>query len=266
MPSVKGAPYEARIVVQGMSSGLPMEQTPLQARDGAGRMRTETLQMRLGQDGKPITVREVEADDVVSHCGFHWIEPWVDKSVPTATVSCMPRTLHYNSQPMWASVVSMKAAEEHPSSTETDRNEPLGVRTFDGMRAVGVRHTRILQPTTPENAQTTVTELWVSTEMKEVVAMYQDFPGGFRMELRDIKLREPDAGMFYPPANYKIIPVSNSALSHWLQTTLATAGMRRRAADVSQLRPSAPQKTIANFAYPGSDAGSSAYCSQLTKA
>ena len=209
MPSVKGAPYEARIVVQGMSSGLPMEQTPLQARDGAGRMRTETLQMRLGQDGKPITVREVEADDVVSHCGFHWIEPWVDKSVPTATVSCMPRTLHYNSQPMWASVVSMKAAEEHPSSTETDRNEPLGVRTFDGMRAVGVRHTRILQPTTPENAQTTVTELWVSTEMKEVVAMYQDFPGGFRMELRDIKLREPDAGMFYPPANYKIIPVSN---------------------------------------------------------
>ena len=209
MPSVKGAPYEARIVVQGMSSGLPMEQTPLQARDGAGRMRTETLQMRLGQDGKPITVREVEADDVVSHCGFHWIEPWVDKSVPTATVSCMPRTLHYNSQPMWASVVSMKAAEEHPSSTETDRNEPLGVRTFDGMRAVGVRHTRILQPTTPENAQTTVTEFWVSAEMKEVLAMYQDFPGGFRMELRDIKLREPDAGMFYPPANYKIIPVSN---------------------------------------------------------
>jgi hypothetical protein len=209
MAPVKGAPYEARIVVQDMSSGLPMEQTPLQERDGAGRMRTETLQMRLGQDGKPITVREVEAVDVVSHCGFHWIEPWVDKSVPTATVSCMPRTLHYNSQPMWASVVSMKAAEEHPSSMETDLNESLGERSFDGVRAVGVRHTQILQPATPENAQTTVTELWVSTEMKELVAMYQDFPGGFRMELRDIKLREPDAGMFYPPANYKIFPVSN---------------------------------------------------------
>jgi len=209
MAPVKGAPYEARMIMNDGQPGIPVAQEPLYARDSAGRTRTETTQIRLGQDGKPVKVHEVEVSDVVSHCMFHWVEPCVDKSVPTATVSCMPRTLHYNSQPMWASVVSMKAAEEHPSSTETDRNEPLGVRTFDGMRAVGVRHTRILQPTTPENAQTTVTELWVSTEMKEVVAMYQDFPGGFRMELRDIKLREPDAGMFYPPANYKIIPVSN---------------------------------------------------------
>jgi hypothetical protein len=45
--------------------------------------------------------------------------------------------------------------------------------------------------------------------MKEVVAMYQKVPEGFQFELRDIQLREPDAGMFYPPANYKIVPVSN---------------------------------------------------------
>jgi hypothetical protein len=51
-----------------------------------------------------------------------------------------------------------------------------------------------------------VTEFWVSAEMKELVAMYQEFPDGFNMELRDIKLREPDPKLFYPPADYKIVP------------------------------------------------------------
>jgi hypothetical protein len=206
---VKGAPYEARIVVQGISSGVPLEEAPLQARDGAGRVRTETLQSRLGQDGKPITVRAVEVDDAVSHCGFHWTEPWVDKTAPMATVYCMPRTLRYGAKPMWEDAVSMKAAEEHPSSMETDRNVPLGERSFDGVRATGVRHTRIIQPAKTENARTIVTEFWVSTEMKEVVAMYQEFPDGFQFELRDIKLREPDPKMFYPPAGYNIVPASN---------------------------------------------------------
>jgi hypothetical protein len=206
---VKGAPYEARLVMNGGQPGVSVAQEPLYARDSAGRMRSETIQSRLGQDGKPVEVREVEVSDTVSHCGFYWLEPWVNDSVPTATVSCMPRTLHYNGPAMWASVISMKAAEEHPSSMETDHNVPLGERSFDGVRAVGVRHTRILQPTTPENVQTTVAELWASTEMKEVVAMRQEFPDGFQFELRDIKLREPDPKMFYPPAGYKIVLTSN---------------------------------------------------------
>jgi hypothetical protein len=208
MAPVKGAPYEARIIMAGQRPGLPIEQEPLQARDGAGRQRTETLQIRLDRDGRPITVRDVEVSDPVTHCGFRWIEPWVDKSEPTATVSCMPRTLHYGAKPMWASVASMQVAEEHPSSTETDHNEPLGERIFGGVRATGVRHTRIIQTAPTDNPQTMVTEFWVSTEMKELVAMYQEFPDGFSMELREIQLREPDAGLFYPPANYKIKPTS----------------------------------------------------------
>lgn len=43
--------------------------------------------------------------------------------------------------------------------------------------------------------------------MKEVLAMRTP-PNGYTLELRDIKLREPDAGVFYPPANYKIEPTS----------------------------------------------------------
>ena len=136
MTPVKGAPYEARMMMGGPQPGTLIEQEALHARDSAGRTRIDTLETRL-KDGAPATVHAVEVDDPVSHCSFHWVEPWVDKSAPTATVSCMPRTVHYGAQPMWVSFASMQAAEEHPSSMETDHNEPLGVRTFDGVRATG---------------------------------------------------------------------------------------------------------------------------------
>jgi hypothetical protein len=207
MAPVKGAPYEARVMMGGPYPGLPIEQETLHARDSAGRTRIDTLQTRL-KDGRPVTVHAVEVDDPVSHCSFHWLEPWVDKNAPTATVSCMTRTLHYNGQPMWLSVASMQAAEEHPSSMETDRNEPLGERTFDGVRATGVRHTRIIQAVPTGEPQTIVTEMWVSSEMKEVVALYPKAPDNFSLELRDIKLREPDPKLFYPPADYKIVSAS----------------------------------------------------------
>jgi hypothetical protein len=212
MAPVKGAPYEARTMMGGPQPGMMIEQEALHARDSAGRTRIDTLidtlQTRL-KDGVPVTVHDVEIDDPISHCSFHWLEPWVDKSEPTATVSCMPRTLHYSGQPMWLSFASMQAAEEHPSSMETDRNEPLGVRTFDGVRATGVRHTRIIQAVPTGKPQTIVTEIWVSSEMKEVVALYPKAPDSYSLELRDIQLREPDARLFYPPANYTIVHTSN---------------------------------------------------------
>jgi hypothetical protein len=121
----------------------------------------------------------------------------------------MPRTLHYNGQPMWLSFASMQAGEEHPSPTETDRNDPLGVRMFDGVRATGVRHTRIIQSVPTGKPLTVVTDIWVSSEMKEVVAMYPKSPDEYSIELRDIRLREPDPKLFYPPSNYKIVPTSN---------------------------------------------------------
>ena len=207
MAPVKGAPYEARTMMGGPQPGMLIEQEALHARDSAGRTRIDTPQTRL-KDGAPVKVHAVEVDDPVSHCSFHWLEPWVDKSEPTATVSCMPRTLHYSGQPMWLSFASMQAAEEHPSSMETDHNEPLGIRTFDGVRATGVRHTRIIQAVPTGKPQTIVTEIWVSSEMKEVVALYPKGPDNYSLELRDIKLGEPDPGLFYPPANYTIKPTS----------------------------------------------------------
>jgi hypothetical protein len=210
MQSVVGSPYEARLVTEGRYPGLPIQQEPLQARDSAGRMRSESsMGPRTAQDGKQVEAREVEVDDPVSHCSFHWIEPWVNESAPTATVQCMPRTVHYSEQSMWSSVSSMKPGEEHPSPDETDHTEAMGERTFDGVRAVGFRRISIIKNPHTEQTQTIESEIWVAPEMKEIVAIHVKGPGGYGMELRDIKLREPDAALFYPPANYAIMLTSN---------------------------------------------------------
>jgi hypothetical protein len=208
MQSVVGSPYEARLVTEGRYLGLPIQQEPLQARDSAGRMRSETPEIRL-KDGKPVMVCSVQVDDPVSHCSFQWREPWVDSGTPTATVQCMPRTVHYSEQSMWSSVSSMKAGEEHPSPDETDQTEAIGERTFDGVRAVGFRRISIIKDPHQEQTQTIESEIWVAPEMKEIVAIHVKGPGGYGMELRDIKLREPDAALFYPPANYAIMLTSN---------------------------------------------------------
>jgi hypothetical protein len=205
---VKGAPYEARVVMSSDQYGkAPVEQATLQARDSAGRTRTESsMGPRTTQDGRQVDAREVSISDPVSHCSFQWVEPWTAADTPTATVQCMTRTLHYNGQPLWSSAASMKPGEEHPMPQETDQTEAIGARTFDGVRAVGFRRVRIIKNPDPKQTQTIESEIWSAPEMKEIVAIYVKGPGGYGIELRDIKLREPDAKLFYPPPNYKIVP------------------------------------------------------------
>ena len=208
MAPVTGAPYEARVVMSSEQYGrAPVEQAPLQARDSAGRMRSESsMGPRTAQDGRQVEAREVGISDPVTHCSFQWMEPWVNKSAPTATVQCMPRTVHYSAESMWSSVASMKSGEEHPSPDETDQTEALGERTFDGVRAVGFRRIQIIKNPDPKKTQTIESEIWTAPEMKEIVAIHVKGPGGYGIELRDIQLREPDPKMFYPPATYKIVP------------------------------------------------------------
>jgi hypothetical protein len=164
---------------------------------------------RTTQDGRQVEVREVGIGDPVSHCSFQWEEPWAAAGTPTATVQCMPRTVHVNEQSMWSSVASIKPGEEHPSPDETDQTEAMGERTFDGVRAMGFRRVRIIKKPDPKQTQTIESEIWTAPEMKEIVAIYVKGAGGYGIELRDIKLREPDPKMFYPPANYTIVPTSN---------------------------------------------------------
>ena len=106
MAPVKGAPYEAWLVMDD-GAGNRSAGKPLYARDSEGRTRTEAIGSRIGPDDKPVEVREVEVNDAVTHCMFHWTEPWLEKSPPLATVNCMPRRRHYDAQPNWSSAMSM---------------------------------------------------------------------------------------------------------------------------------------------------------------
>jgi hypothetical protein len=212
---VTGAPYTARLVQHSemdggaaLSAGAARDR-PMQARDSAGRMRSETPEIRL-KDGKPVAVRSVRVDDPVSHCSFEWREPWVDTGAPTASVQCMTRTLHLNDQPaMWSVVASTKAGQEHPSPNETDVTEAMGERTFDGVRAVGLRRVTTVKGASPQQTQIIDSEMWSAPAMKEIVAIYVKGAMGYSIELEEIQLREPDGGLFYPPTDYRIEPLSN---------------------------------------------------------
>ena len=89
----------------------------------------------------------------------------------------------------------------------------------------------------------------------------------FRKLANDVVLllsRQPDAHGL----EIAIEKFPDTASSYWdsAQITRATAGMRRKAAVVPQLRRIVPNVTKTPLTNPDSDAGSKAYCSQLTKA
>ena len=107
----RGAPYTATLVMtwrlrepDGMTRTLV--QSGLQARDGAGRKREEMAMSRPDEQGGGITAHEVSVNDPVSHCNFRWMEPWVAPGPPRAMVSCMPRTLHYTEQNIYADAIA----------------------------------------------------------------------------------------------------------------------------------------------------------------
>jgi hypothetical protein len=68
---------------------------------------------------------------------------------------------------------------------------------------------RIIKNPDPKQTQVIEAEMWSAPEMKEIVAIYVKGAQGYSVELKEIKLREPDPTLFYPPANYTIVPSTN---------------------------------------------------------
>jgi hypothetical protein len=114
----------------------------------------------------------------------------------------MPPTLHYSGPPIWAKAMASAAGEKPPASPgETVRNETLGERDFDGVRASGLRRT--VSASEPQgSAVQSSTEIWWSSDLNEIVTIHSSV--GYGTELRQIVRHEPDAALFYPPAGYRI--------------------------------------------------------------
>lgn len=203
-----GAPYTATLVTTvhfldpASREMKTISQSSLQARDSAGRKREQAG-------------REVSVNDPVSHCSFQWMEPWGAPGKPTATARCMPRTLRYRKQNIWADAIVSAPREEH-FLNDTYDSVPMGKRMFGDIEAVGVRRTK-----TTTNAQTgevmkLVMEIWYSPELKELIEM-KEIPDATRKSSRipdfvltEIHRGEPDPALFYPPAGYDITPQPNN--------------------------------------------------------
>jgi hypothetical protein len=214
----RDAPYSATLVTTSQLRDPGVEtkalvQTGLQARDGAGRKREEMAMPRPDDHGGVIMAHEVTVNDPVSHCSFRWMEPWVAPSPPTATVTCMPRTLHYTDQNIYADAITSHPQQISSTPDTTDRSEPLGTRRIEGFEATGVRHTRT-RTAAPSGTIMLTTEIWYSQELQELLELRQTLepetqPGPLAdFKLTQIRRGEPDERLFYPPENYKIEPES----------------------------------------------------------
>lgn len=210
------APYTATLVTTthaAISGQIKTFSTStFQARDSAGRKRDETEMPRPDGHGGTIMAHEVTIADPVSHCNFSWMEPWVAPGKPTATVTCMPRTLHYNNQNIWKDDIVDKPTQTHFLDT-VYLSEPLGKRMFAGLEALGVQRTITRTDAQTAKVQKLVMQIWYSPDLKELIQMKQitdlhdTQPAAMPdFTLTNIHRTEPDAALFYPPAAYEIQP------------------------------------------------------------
>jgi hypothetical protein len=212
---IPGAPYSATMVTTYAAPpeyhGPSFSQRGGWYRDSAGRTRTEETRgpVSVGDASAGPATKTVEVNDAVSHCMFHWSEPWTSTGDPIATVSCSKKVYFLPWDTSWG--VKSQVADESAQPGRTTRNEPLGHKTINGLDCLGMRSTLTTtspaQPGAQRSTQETVLERWWSPELN-VVVWFGPVPPQFGLptfELKEIHAGEPDSTLFYPSANYKII-------------------------------------------------------------
>jgi hypothetical protein len=107
-------------------------------------------------------------------------------------------------------VSGMHAQVQRPgvaSSNET--TEQLGTRMVEGVEAVGTQVTQLIPAGTIGNDKDLVStrETWFSPELKIVVSSIRNDPrfGQIRYTLTNIRVTEPSASLFQPPAGYTLL-------------------------------------------------------------
>jgi hypothetical protein len=90
----------------------------------------------------------------------------------------------------------------------TAKTEPLGTKTIDGVNVTGTRSTSVIPTGTIGNEKDIAIthETWYSPDLKLVIQSTSDDPrfGQTTYSLTKLEQREPDAGLFQIPADYKV--------------------------------------------------------------
>jgi hypothetical protein len=205
------APYTATMVTTSRlvdpQTGAVRESVmrTLQIRDAAGRTRTETSRPYPGPYGQVIQLREIDVNDPVSRCSFHWGEPRTNAEEPTATVKCGPLKAKYLKKDFAEGLVE-QPTKTHFVDSEIFK-EPLGKRVVNGVEATGVRVTETSTSPATGKVSKLVTEVWVSLDLREQVELKTAAEEGSTLsfDLTDIRREQPDEGLFYPPEGYRIL-------------------------------------------------------------
>ncbi|HEY3826166.1 MAG TPA: hypothetical protein VGL82_16485 [Bryobacteraceae bacterium] len=90
----------------------------------------------------------------------------------------------------------------------------LGTKKVDGIDAAGARIIGVIPTGAMGNDKpiSTVTEIWTSPELKVVLLQTQSDPrsGDMTQKLANISREEPDASLFRPPDDYRIVVIAPS--------------------------------------------------------
>ncbi len=188
-----------------------------EARDSAGRYRTETPQgCYRGDDGKPELEYTVNVNDRVAKESFTWDVGPIAGKVVRGT-----RTASIVSGPTDAAEAQRKAESDAAESERTVKitkllmpphdeykTEDLGTRTIAGVVTHGTRTTRTI-PVGEEGNELpliTVHEEWRAPDVGLMLRIIDDpRRGRTTTEVEEMTRGEPDASLFAPPPGYKVV-------------------------------------------------------------
>jgi hypothetical protein len=201
--AMKGQPYsllEKTTTVRTLADGTTMRSTheERKMRDAEGRTRVDILHEFKSE----VTIVVTTISDPVT------------RTRTTLNVrQKMAYTFHLPELKPAAPVDEKKVAELRAAApsrpTPNFQTEKLGQRNVSGIFAEGTRTTRLIPIGMEGNDREirVVTELWISPDLKVVVARSVDDPrsGQTTMEVSDLLRGDPDAALFQVPADYKMV-------------------------------------------------------------
>ena len=197
--AITGIPYKAEAVTetnQPLTDGNSIERrtSTLIARDGKGRIRREQHALALGSllvDGPLVTIADPAARTHVT----------LDRERKVAVrVTMLPDDGRSRS--------TAAAAPAGASNGSVVKEESLGERDIEGLRAEGTRTTMTIPANTIGNRApiTAISERWFSADLQAVVFTRRSDPrfGETVYRLLNIVRAEPPATLFEIPADYRI--------------------------------------------------------------
>ncbi len=210
-----GTPYTIKIK-STLEQRLPDGNTirgymhTMQVRDSKGKTMSQFGQgCYLDRDGKPTPQMSVSVADPENKTSENWVIGDRFGNDKTAHIRHIPPPKPARRLSPEELAAQRKLNQERQPPRSEFKTEELGTRTIAGITATGTRSTRTI-PAGEEGNElplVVVTENWFSKELGMGVMFVNDDPrrGRTTWEIEEISRIEPDAALFNPPADYKVV-------------------------------------------------------------